>query len=310
VFVTRGRRFVPPVIIGSTISAVAVVPIDDPADPRIADYRNVPDSALLQERRLFVAEGRQVVRRLLATNRLVTRSVMVTAPALAALGPDLDRDAVTVFVVPQAVMDAVTGFNIHRGCLAIGERGAPLDWRTLARDARRLVILERVGNADNVGAIFRNAAAFGVDAVLLGPDCTDPLYRKAIRTSMAAALQVPYADTAPWPDALRELNASGVHTVGLTPCHDAPPIRQVIGNAGPRVALVAGHEGDGLTREAMEACGTLARIPMTRGVDSINVGVAVGVALYELAATEVTAPTEATEEDSQQRNRETEKNRG
>lgn len=301
-FVTAGRRFVPPVIIGSTISAVAVVPVDDPADPRIADYRNVPDPALLKERRLFVAEGRQVVRRLLATNRLVTRSLMVTPPAFAALG-DLETGTVPVFLVPQAVMDAVTGFNIHRGCLAIGERGAPLDWRTLARTARRLVILERVANADNVGAIFRNAAAFGVDAVLLGPGCIDPLYRKAIRTSMGAALQVPYADAAPWPDALRELNASGVHTIGLTPCHEAPPIRKVIGSAGPRLALVAGHEGDGLTREAMEACGTLARIPMTSGVDSLNVATAIGIALYELAEI-----TEAT--DSQQRNRETEKNRG
>ena len=281
-FVTRRGRFVPPVIIGSTISAVVVVPVDDPADPRIADYRNIPDPTLLEERRLFVAEGRQVVRRLLATNRLVTRSVMVTAPALAALGPDLDRDAVTVFVVPQDVMNAVTGFHIHRGCLAIGERGTPLDWRTLARTARRLVILERVGNADNVGAIFRNAAAFGVDAVLLGPDCTDPLYRKAIRTSMAAALQIPYADATPWPDVLRELSGGGVHTIGLTPCGDAPPIRQVAANTGPRLAIVAGHEGDGLTREAMEACDMLARIPMTSGVDSLNVATALGIALYEI----------------------------
>lgn len=229
---------------------------------------------------------------------------MVTPPALAALG-DLDTRTVPVFLVPQAVMNAVSGFNIHRGCLAIGERGAPLDWRTLATIARRLVILERVANADNVGAVFRNAAAFGVDAVLLGPDCTDPLYRKAIRTSMAAALQVPYAHATPWPETLRELRAAGVHTIGLTPCPDAPPIRQVIGAAGPRVAIVAGHEGDGLTREAMDACDTLARIPMMSGVDSLNVATAVGIALYELAER-----TEVTEEDSQQRNRGTEKNRG
>ena len=211
---------------------------------------------------------------------------MVTQPALTALR-DLETTTIPVYLVPPAVMNAVTGFNIHRGCLALGERGAPLDWRAVARDARRLVILERVGNADNVGAIFRNAAAFDVDAVLLGPDTTDPLYRKAIRTSMAAALQIQYARLTPWPDAVRELSASGVHTIGLTPCHDAPPIRQVGAGAGPRVAIVAGHEGDGLTREAMEACDTLARIPIKRVVDSLNVATAVGIALYEIANCEL-----------------------
>ena len=262
---------------------VAVVLVTDPDDPRVADYRNIPDPALLQERRVFVAEGRHVVRRLLATNWLVTRSVMVTAAALDALGDGIDRDAVPIFVVPQAVMNMVTGFNIHRGCLAIGERPASLDWRALARSADRLVVLERVANADNVGAIFRNAMAFGVDAVLLGPDCTDPLYRKAIRTSMAAALAVPFAHIDPWPDGLRELRNQGMTVIGLSPCADALPIRDVATLAHRRVAIVAGHEGDGLTREARAACATIARIPMAQGIDSLNVATAVAIALYQLA---------------------------
>ena len=278
-----------------TIGRVALFQIDDPGDPRIADYQNVPDPALLERQQVFVAEGRLVVRRLLESKRLVTRSVMVTGPALTALD-DLDVTAIPVFVVPQAVMTSVTGFNIHRGCLAIGERGTPPDWRTLAATARRLIVLERVANTDNVGAIFRNAAAFGVDAVLLGPDCADPLYRKAIRTSMAAALTIPFAYMAPWPDAIRILRGEGFRVLGLTPSPRAQNLSELFREdrdpsgvlrgarpAGDRVALVAGHEGEGLTCDAMNACDTLARIPMTAGHDSLNVATAVAIALYELS---------------------------
>ncbi len=259
-------------------------PIVDPADPRIADYRNIPDAALLARQQVFVAEGRLVVRRLLESEGLVTRSVMVTAAALAALG-DIDATGIPVYMVPQAVMNTVTGFNIHRGCLAIGERGTPLDWRGLSGTARRLVVLERVANTDNVGAVFRNASAFGVDAVLLGPDCADPLYRKAIRTSMGAALSIPFAHLHAWPDELRHLRADGFHVVALTPGANAQPLsglRRAARPAGDRVAIVAGHEGEGLTPDAMNACDTLARIPMAAGHDSLNVATAVGIALYEL----------------------------
>lgn len=208
---------------------------------------------------------------------------MVTPPARAALDDVIGAAAATpIYVVPQPVMDAVAGFDVHRGCLAIAERGSPLDWRAVAAPARRLVILERVANADNVGAIVRNAAAFAADAVLLGPGCTDPLYRKAIRTSMGAALTVPFASLAPWPDGLAMLRALGMTIVGLTPCSAAPPLGEVAGAMrGARVALLAGHEGDGLTRDAMAACSQLARIPTTDAVDSLNVATAVAVALYE-----------------------------
>jgi tRNA G18 (ribose-2'-O)-methylase SpoU len=262
-----------------------VFQIDDPGDPRIADYRNIPDPALLERQQLFVAEGRLVVRRLLESDRLVTRSLMVTTPALAAFG-DVDVTGVPVYLVPQAVMNTVTGFNIHRGCLAIGERGAPPDWRRLTEKPRRLVVLERVANVDNVGAVFRNASAFGVDAVLLGPDCADPLYRKAIRTSMAATLSIPFAHVTPWPDAIRILRGDGFHVMALTPCRDAQPLSGLRAARDPsgllRVAIVAGHEGEGLTPEAMDACDALVRIPMAAGHDSLNVATAVAIALYEL----------------------------
>lgn len=216
---------------------------------------------------------------------------MVTATALGALDADIDPAAVSIYVVPQPVMSIVTGFNIHRGCLAIGERPTPLDWRVLAAASARLVILERVANADNVGATFRNAAAFGVDAILLGPDCIDPLYRKAIRTSMAAALTVPFAHLSPWPGAMRELRDCGFRVIGLSPGAGSTPIRSAAAHAGPRLALVGGHEGEGLTRDALDACDIVARIPIAAGVDSLNVATAIGIGLYALAeAAEGTAP--------------------
>jgi tRNA G18 (ribose-2'-O)-methylase SpoU len=288
-----------------------IIRIENPDDPRLAPYRNVPDPELATRAGVFVAEGRLVVRRLLGLSRLRTRSAMVTEAALASLG-DLpaSHPELAVYVVPQGAMNELTGFNIHRGCLALGERPAALDWRDLgsglmaqgsrtdagderaeavshepqAQRPRRLVLLERVGDADNVGSVFRSAAAFGADAVLLGPGCADPLYRKSIRTSMGAALTMPFAEATPWPDALREMQAGGVSLIALTPSADAPRLREVIAAQGTRsVALVLGHEGDGLTRETLTLCDHRARIPIAAEVDSLNVATAAAIALYELA---------------------------
>jgi tRNA G18 (ribose-2'-O)-methylase SpoU len=272
-----------------------IISITDSDDERLADYRNVPDPELLSRRGLFVAEGRMVVRRLLGAPALTTRSVMCTTPALATLEDLLrQRPGVPVYLVPQPVMDGVTGFNIHRGCLALGVRPPRHDWRALTAAARLVVVLERVGNADNIGSIFRSAQAFGADAVLLGPACADPLYRKAIRTSMGAALAVPFADVTPWPDALRELAGGGWQVVGLTPSTTAALIRDLTPGSlrgprlhargpGSRTAIVLGHEGDGLTAEAMDACTARARIPISPDVDSLNVATAAAIALYEVS---------------------------
>ena len=260
---------------------MAIVRIESDADERLSDFRDIPDPDLLVRRGLFVAEGRFVVSRLLAS-LLDTRALLLTETALASLERTIADVAFPVYVVPQAVMNDVAGFNFHRGCLAIGVRPRARDWHELVKGARRLVTLERVGNVDNVGAIFRNAAAFGVDGVLLQADCADPLYRKAIRTSMAASLTIPYA-RAPWPDALRELGEAGWATIAMTPAHDAPLLQDVAANLLNRpVAIVLGHEGDGLTGEAARACTHRARIAIADGVDSVNVATAAAIALYEI----------------------------
>ena len=262
-----------------------VVHIEDPADERIADYRNIPDPDLMARRGLFVAEGRLVVQRLLVSTRWTARSLLVTSPALAALQPTLGADAdVPVFLVNQPVMNVITGFNIHRGCLALGERAPAREWRRLVESAALVVALERLGNADNVGAIFRNAAAFGADVVLLGPACADPLYRKAIRTSMGAALSVPFADARPWPDVLSALRDEGWAVVALSPASVVRARDAAAEVAGRRVAIVVGHEGEGLTLGATRVCTHHAAIPMAPGVDSLNAATAAAVALYEFAA--------------------------
>ena len=261
-----------------------LVPIDDPGDARTDDYRNIPDADLLERRGIFVAEGRLVVRRLLAGSALTTRSVMVTRAARDALADVLaSRPDVPVYLVPQATMDGIAGFSIHRGCLAVGERPRPARWQDVAAGARTVVMLERVANADNVGGIFRNAAAFGADAVLLDPSSLDPLYRKAIRTSMGAALLVPFARATPWPGALHELREQNVALVALTPSPAAMSLQACAAAlAGRRAAVAFGHEGEGLTAPAVAACDYQARIPMAPGVDSLNVASAAAIALYEL----------------------------
>jgi tRNA G18 (ribose-2'-O)-methylase SpoU len=258
--------------------------ITEISDARLADYQNVPDGELLERRGLFVAEGRLVVERLLASGRFPTRSVMVTEPAGRALEPVLrSRPDVPVYVVPQQVMNGVAGFDVHRGCLALGERPAPAPWQSMLVNARTVIVLERVGNPDNIGGVFRNAAALGGNAVLLDPASADPLYRKAIRTSMGAALQVPFARLDPWPDALVALRTAGFTLVGLTPAASAAPLSKVEAHlTEQRVAILLGHEGDGLTAEALAACTATARIPMHDGTDSVNVATAAALALYEL----------------------------
>lgn len=250
-------------------------------DDRLADYRLLADPSALKLAGLFVAEGRLVVRRLLGLPRFAIRSVLVTAAAHAALA-DVLRSDVTTYVVDQRVMNATTGFNMHRGCLALAERPAetPLSAAMLPA-VRRALVIEGVNNPDNIGGLFRSAAAFGVDLVVLGPGCSDPLYRKAIRTSMAAALQVPFVTAGEWPGALALLRSQGLRVIALTPAADARLLDDL-----PRderaIALLAGAEGDGLTADAIAAADDCVRIPIADHVDSLNVTVAVSIAMYAL----------------------------
>jgi tRNA G18 (ribose-2'-O)-methylase SpoU len=216
-----------------------IVTIDDSDDPRLAEYRNIPDPELLRAHGVFVAEGRQVVRQLLASNRFGTRSVLVSPAALEGLRSALDAcPPLPVYVMPAERLTALVGFNIHRGCLAIGVRPAATDvasWWQEAEESRLVVAAERVGNADNLGALFRNALAFGAGGILLSPGCCDPLYRKSIRVSMGAALRLPYAVDVEWPASLHRLRAGGARVLALTPKPPAPNA-SALRNSAPRLS--------------------------------------------------------------------------
>ena len=258
-----------------------VVAVASPGDPRLAPFRDIADAARRVDRGECLVEGRLVVRRLLSRCPGRARALLVTEAARAALSDVLpDEPGLPVYVVPTPAMEAITGFNLHRGCLAVASRGPAHDWRDLAAASRRVLILEGVGNPDNVGGLFRTAHAFGVDAVLLGPGTADPLYRKAIRVSCGASLVVPHAAIAPWPEALAELNGSGLAVWALTPARDATSVSAACaGGVGSRLGLLVGAEGPGLTAAAQALAARRVRIPIADGADSLNLVVAAGIAL-------------------------------
>ncbi|UTP41569.1 RNA methyltransferase [Phenylobacterium sp. LH3H17] len=261
-----------------------MVPIDDPDDPRVAAYRDVRERDLVGRQGLFVAEG-EVVLRVLASSRLHRPvSLLIAQKRMAGLSETLAAipDDVPIYAAGQAVMDAVVGFPIHRGILALGTRVAEPDPAELlgGLPARALVlVLSAIANHDNMGGLFRNAAAFGADAVLLDADCCDPLYRKAIRVSVGAALTKPFARLAPGADLLGLLEGQGFEAVALSP-RGAATLAEL--SRPPRVAVVLGAEGAGLS-EALLARARTVRIPMADGFDSLNVAVTAGVVLHHLA---------------------------
>jgi tRNA G18 (ribose-2'-O)-methylase SpoU len=256
--------------------------VSSPDDPRLAAYRHVADPGWLQSHDLFVAEGRLIVERLLSLTGYEIASIVVTPAAFAALGAHLADSNTDVYVCGRALLCGITGFNFHRGCLALVVRPAltPLDRLS---GARRLVGLEGVGNPDNVGGLFRAAAAFGVEGVLLDLATGDPLYRKAIRTSMGATLRLPFVRAAAWLDTLRVLQGQGYRVVALTPEPDAAPI-EAAGRSlsDERLMLVLGAEGPGLRRDTLALADLRVRIPIETSVDSLNVVVAAGIALHAL----------------------------
>ena len=268
---------------------MSVIPIEDASDPRLAVYRGVSDPALLTRHNAFVVEGRLVVRRMIADSPFRPASLLLTEPARQGLADVLDSlPDVPVYVAPQDVLNSVAGFNLHRGCVAMAVRPPARSWGTIVDalpQVTRIALLDSVSNADNIGGIFRSAAALGAGAVLLGPGCGDPLYRKAIRTSIGATLVVPFAIVEDWTQTMDGLRTRGFEGVALTPRADAEAIADVAARlAGhPRVAVLAGAEGEGLGPEALAAAGNRARIPMAPGVDSLNVSVAVAIALHRLA---------------------------
>jgi tRNA G18 (ribose-2'-O)-methylase SpoU len=268
---------------------MSVERIERAADARLAAFRDLGDPERLRARGEFVAEGRMVVRRVIEDGRYRVRSVLVNEAARRDLAPALDTlpGDVPIFIGDASAFLEITGFDIHRGCLALVERPPAAAIDTLLATAPPLIVLEGVANADNVGSVFRNAAAFGAGGVILSPTCCDPLYRKAIRTSMGAVLRVPFARAGEWPAALDTIRAAGFTIVALSPREPSEPLEVFAGRArAPRVALVAGAEGAGLSADVDARADYRVRIPISDEVDSLNLAVAVGIALWGLRSSD------------------------
>ncbi|ANZ36585.1 rRNA methyltransferase [Lentzea guizhouensis] len=259
-----------------------VIEINDPADPRLDDFRDLSTADRRPDRPggrgLVIAEGVVVVERLLASPYPV-RGLLGVRRRVEAL--DLSELDVPAYVTSAEVMASVVGFHLNRGVLAAADRAPAVDLDALTDTAQRLAVLEGVGDHENLGSIFRNAAALGVDGVILGPGCSDPLYRRSVRVSMGHVLRVPFATTDQWPATLNMLRQKGYTVAALTPHPSALHLADA-GLRGRRVAVLLGSEGPGLTDEAIAAADLAVRIPMSSGVDSLNVATAGAVAFYAL----------------------------
>ncbi|MEV4490461.1 RNA methyltransferase [Micromonospora coxensis] len=263
---------------------VPVLEITDPDDERIADYRALTDVELRTRweppHGLFIAEGELVLRRALRAG-YPARSYLVDAKRTDQLA-DLDTGDVPVYAATPDVLERATGFHVHRGVLASFRRKPLPTAAELLATARRVVILENVNNHTNLGAVFRGAAALGIDAVLLSPSCADPLYRRSVRVSMGEVFAMPYATLERWPAGLDQVRQAGFTVLAMTPAPDAVPIQRLTPAQRERAALLLGAEGPGLTDAAQSASDVRVVIPMRRGVDSLNVAAAAAVAFWEL----------------------------
>lgn len=282
-----------------------LVPVEDPDDERLGDYRHLKDpaarAAIEQGGGIFTIEGRLAVENALASG-VEFCSLLIEdrqSTALAGLVRALSATGAAIYVAPQRVIDATVGFPLHRGVVATARRPSPRPFVELVTEAAasteptRLVLAEGLNDHENLGALFRNAAAFGASAVLLDPTCADPLYRRSVRVSLGHVCSVPFARLEPWPDGFSLLRRHDIAVVALAPPGRATPQpgSASVGLAGlaarlcrhAGVALVVGAEGPGLSPGALEHADVVATIAMARGVDSLNVATAAAVALYELA---------------------------
>jgi tRNA G18 (ribose-2'-O)-methylase SpoU len=271
-----------------------VIDIADPDDPRVDDFRDLnsvdrrPDLPVLPGGRpgrgLVVAEGVLVVQRMIAS-RFAPHAFLGVEKRRLELADDLDDpsvDGVPFYRATAEVMADVVGFHLNRGVLGVARRPERLSLDDVVSDARTVAVLEGVNDHENIGSIFRNAAGLGVDAVIFGRGCADPLYRRAVRVSMGHALLVPFAAAENWPGDLHALRDNGFTVVSLTPDPDAVALSDAVD--ADRVAFMVGAEGPGLSETAMRAGDVRARIPMARGTDSLNVATAAAIAFYARAA--------------------------
>jgi tRNA G18 (ribose-2'-O)-methylase SpoU len=258
------------------------IPIDDPADPRVEPFMRVRERDLVGRQGRFMAEGEVVLAA--AAGRGLIEAVLIDRKRAEGLGPILERlpAETPIYTAGQAVLDAIVGFHIHRGVLAVGRRppeADPADLLAALPGRATALCLFGVGNHDNIGGLFRNAAAFGAGVVLLAGDCCDPLYRKAIRVSVGASLTVPFARFAADADPIAVLEAAGFEPLALSPSGGE---RLIDLQPPPRAAVLLGSEGPGLPAAVMARARTVS-IPMSPGWDSLNVAVTGGVVLHHLA---------------------------
>jgi len=262
-----------------------LVEISDPADPRLADYRDLRDVQLRKhleaEHGLFLAEGEKVVRRAVESGHR-PRSFLMAPRWLDGLADVLAASDAPCYVVSEALAEEVTGFHVHRGALASLERRPLPSVDEVLASVRSVLVLEEIVDHTNVGAIFRSGAALGFDAVLLAPRCADPLYRRSVKVAMGAVFAMAWTRLPDWYDALPDLSARGFTTVALTLAADAVPIEEAVVGAD-RLALVLGSEGHGLSQRWEETADRRATIPMAAGIDSLNVAAATAVACYVAA---------------------------
>jgi tRNA G18 (ribose-2'-O)-methylase SpoU len=266
--------------------STVVVDAPDPADERLRDYTGRTDVALRRRREpaegLYIAESTTVIRRALAAGHR-PRSFLMAPRWLAECADLVDAAAQSgapVYVAPEPVLRQVTGFHVHRGALASMHRPALPPVADVVRGARRVAVLEDVVDHTNVGAVIRSAAGLGVDGVLVTPRCADPLYRRSIRVSMGTVFQVPWTRVDPWPGGLEALRSAGFVVAALALDDTAVSIEQLARSSPERLALLLGTEGDGLSARSVAAADLVVRIPMTGGVDSINVAAAAAVAFW------------------------------
>ncbi|MEP6665545.1 MAG: RNA methyltransferase [Nocardioidaceae bacterium] len=262
-----------------------LITVEDPADPRLADYVSLRDVQLRRKLEaahgFFIAEGEKVVRRAVTAGYPV-KSFLMTERWLDGLKDELASAAdAPCFVVSDAVAEAVTGFHVHRGALAALERRPLPSVEQVLEGAERIVLLEDMVDHTNVGAIFRSAAALGVDAVLLSPRCADPLYRRSIKVAMGAVFSVPWTRLDEWYDALPELSSIGFTTIALTPARNAEDLSDVLERLpGRKVCLILGSEGAGLSPRWLSSANATAGIAMAADVDSLNVAAAAAIAFF------------------------------
>jgi tRNA G18 (ribose-2'-O)-methylase SpoU len=263
------------------------IPVGDPTDERLSDYRGLTDVALRTKfeppHGLFIAESELVIRRALGAGYR-PRSMVMAPEWLDRMSSLMDSVDAPVYSASYDVLRQLTGFNVHRGALASFHRKPLPPVGEVLTTAHRVVVLEDMVSHTNLGAIFRCAAALGMDGVVLSPSCADPLYRRSVRVSMGAVFSLPYARAESWPGVLDDVSAAGFMRIALTPADDAVTVEDVAATGHARVALLLGSEGPGLTEGALKRADVRARIPMSAGVDSLNVAAAAAVTFYVMGA--------------------------